>query len=117
MNRTATAVTSSPCAAAIRQPRTGTSNPTTKNARGTTKAIIDARTADQIILRESTAWVRNAQAAASSLGTKNEARRPIVIQYAITNGAQRVAVRGYSNEATSRVVAARTAMIKAAPSA
>src|SRR5580765_5711868 len=84
---------------------------------GRTTAIIDARVADQYAVVASGPLNRNVHALRSSLGTKNEARRPIVIEYARSSGIQRTAVRGCVSDATSRAALANPAITTAAPSA
>ena len=60
---------------------------------------------------------RNVQEPRSSLGTKNEARSPIVSEYARTSGIHSTAVRGCDNDVKSVTALANPASTSAAPTA
>ena len=68
---------------------------------GRTNAIIDARVADQYEVVAPGPLIRNVQEPRSSLGTKNEARRPMTMEYARTSGIQSTAVRGCVSDVRS----------------
>jgi hypothetical protein len=58
----------------------------------------DRNTADKYDPDGPGALARNAHDAGNSLGTKNEARLPIVTEYASTSGIHKTAVRGCAND-------------------
>src|SRR5262245_45324409 len=87
------------CHVATRQPTRKPSASERHAAGGTTSAMSEARTADQYALERTGALVWKTQAAPSSLGTKNDARSPIVPQYARRRGIHSTAVRGCISDA------------------
>src|ERR1700676_1244373 len=102
----------------MRQPRSGTRMAIATSAvAGTTSTVIDARVADQDAVVAPGPLIRNVQEPRSSLGTKNEARRPMTIEYARTSGIHRTAVRGCASDAKPRAPLANPAITTDAPSA
>src|SRR6266487_6158924 len=100
----------------LRQPTSGTRMAAaTSTVGGRTSAIIDARVADQYAVVGSGPLTRKVQALGSSPGTKNEARRPIVMEYARTSGIQRIAVRGCISDVRSRAPLTSPVITTAAP--
>src|SRR3989454_5213479 len=80
-------------------------------------AMSDARTADQYARERNGAFDWNVHEAGSSLGTKNDARRPMVAQYASRSGIHSTAVRGRISPERSLALLDRPATTIARPTA